>query len=234
VIYKTDKFTIFFGDAASSIAMQEIAEQMAPQSLSTLFADLQTSQYIFLRQEHTDQGFILALDDQQSQFFQMTGDFILTKKKNVGIGVVTADCLPIIVYDFFEHAAAIIHAGWRGLAADIFAKTVCAMQQEFDSKPENLKIYCGPSAGSCCYEVQADFYDHFKKYADHEQYFIKKDKKLFFDARQFIQLNARSLGIAAKNIYTTYNACTICNSLYCSYRREKENARRQISIISLH
>ena len=233
-IERNAKFTIYFGDAAQSVSTDEIACQQNPPALQNIMQQLEAQQIAFLRQEHGVQGKIIELSDDQNYFFQPAGDYLITQKINYGIGVVTADCLPIVLYDSINHASGIVHAGWKGLQAGIFEVTVADMIAQFGSRPEDLEIYLGPSARPCCYEVQQDFVDQFQEYQNNSTVFIKRDAKIYFDSRSFIMVIARNLGIAPENLYTRYNLCTICNKSFCSYRREKEKARRQVTMICLH
>lgn len=244
--YKTQHFSMYFGDRQDSISVDEIANQRKINAIISItsrfiqpLADKQLKeeslQTVFLHQNHGVQGRQVKIDDNQSQFFQQEGDYLFTQKKECGIGVVTADCLPIVLYDPITHTAGIVHAGWKGLAAGVFQVAVHDMVEKIGLSPINLHIFLGPAARPCCYEVQQDFVDNFVEYHDnYYDFFIKKDLKIFFDSRAFIIVLARSLGIDEENIYTRYNLCTICNESFCSYRREKEKARRQITIICLH
>jgi hypothetical protein len=119
----------------------------------------------FLKQTHSADIFVLT-DENTSRpltLFQHTGDAIITAEKNIGIGVVTADCLPVILHDPKNHAVGIIHAGWRGLSKKIITATIKKMHDTFTTEPKELKIYLGPSAGVCCYEVKEDLLLHFPK-----------------------------------------------------------------------
>lgn len=234
-IIKNKKFTIFCGDAQHAISINEVAQRkMAP--VMRLIADLiQTKSMVFLRQEHGVQGRLIELTDEYSYFFQSVGDYLITQKKNCGLGIVTADCLPIILYDPLTHTASIIHAGWKGLVSEIFQMTLQDMMDKIGVLPKNLQIYLGPAARPCCYEVQQDFIDQFAQYRQYfDDFFTKRDDKTYFDSRAFVLVIARNLGIEHEKIYTRYNVCTICDQSFCSYRREKEKARRQITIICLH
>lgn len=233
-LHKNKKMSIYFSDASQTISIQEIAQQKCTQNLEIIADQLDVSQLIFLRQEHGVQGVCIEKNDDQSYFFQSSGDYIITQKKDCGIGVVTADCLPIVLYDPINHTAGIVHAGWKGSVAGVFTIAVQAMTEKYQTNLENLEIYFGPAARPCCYEVQQDFVDHFQTYENSDQFFMKKNEKIYFDSTLFTTNIARSLGIKPKNIYTTYNVCTICDKSYCSYRRDKEKAQRQITLISLH
>lgn len=233
-IYITEKFTIYFGDASQSLATNDIAQKKMPSALLAIAQQVGAEQMIFLQQNHGVQGVVITGKDSRDQFLEQSGDFIITNKKKYGIGVLTADCLPIVIYDPVTHSAGIVHAGWKGCAANIFTITVESMLKEFATRTHDVQIYFGPAAGDCCYEVSSDFIDNFKQYGDIQASFIKKNSKIFFNSTIFTSIIARNLGIKAKNIYTTYNVCTICTTSLCSYRREKEKARRQITLISLH
>ena len=232
--HTTQQFTIYFGDASQSITLDEIAAQQSTQNIQNIGDLLKIKQMIFLHQNHGVQGMQLLIDDEASQFFEQSGDYLFTQRKNCGIGVVTADCLPIVIYDPITHAAGIVHAGWKGLVAGAFEVAIQDMQEKLGTKPEYLDIYLGPAARPCCYEVQQDFIDKFVEYQDYfDQIFIKNNGKTYFDSRAFITVIARSLGIDAQKIYTRYNVCTICNKSFCSYRRDKDKAHRQITMICL-
>ena len=233
-IHKNQKFTIYFGDASQSISLDEIASQQNTQALQNIADQLNISQLVFLHQNHGVQGAVIQNVDTESQFFQHSGDYLITQKKDCGIGVVTADCLPIVIYDSMTHASAIIHAGWKGAAAGIFAITVKKMIEACGASVDMMQIYFGPAARPCCYEVQQDFVSNFLEYPNYEKAFMKKNNQLYFDSTVFTVNIAQNLGIKLKNIYTTYNVCTICDASFCSYRREKENARRQMTLISLY
>lgn len=234
-MYKTLEISIYFGDAQESISLEEIDNQQKTQALTSIAQKMNVDQIVFLKQEHGVQGKIIELGDKQSCFFNSIGDYLITQKKDCGIGVVTGDCLPIVVHDPITCTIAVIHAGWKGLSAGILQIVVAEMVEQIGVVPENISIYLGPAARSCCYEVQQDFMEQFCEHQEYyDAFFIKRDGKMYFDSRSFIIVIARSLGIKQEKIYTRYNVCTICNLSFCSYRREKEKARRQITMICLH
>ena len=88
-------------------------------------------------------------------------DALITTLPRTCIGVSTADCVPILMYDARTRAIAAAHAGWRGTVARIGRKTIEAMQQQYGTKPEELKIVIGPSIGPDAFEVGDEVYDAF-------------------------------------------------------------------------
>jgi YfiH family protein len=76
--------------------------------------------------------------------------------------VSTADCIPVLLYDEAHHAAAAIHAGWRGTVKRIVKKTVEAMGERFGTNPEELKAVVGPGISLEAFEVGDEVYEQFQ------------------------------------------------------------------------
>lgn len=88
-------------------------------------------------------------------------DAVMTHLRGVCIGVSTADCVPILLYDAEHHAACAIHAGWRGTVARIAEKAVTAMQQAYGTQPSQLIATIGPSISLDSFEVGNEVYEQF-------------------------------------------------------------------------
>ena len=80
-------------------------------------------------------------------------DAIITDDPEVAIGVLVADCAPILLWDPASRVAAAVHAGWRGSAAGIVVSAVNALTTTFGSRPTDLVAAIGPCLGRCCGEV---------------------------------------------------------------------------------
>lgn len=89
-------------------------------------------------------------------------DAIMTNLPEYCIGVTTADCVPILLYDPICKAAAAIHAGWRGTVARIVRKCVAQMQQEYGSNPGNLLAAIGPAIGPEQFEIGDEVAETFR------------------------------------------------------------------------
>ncbi|MCX7120432.1 MAG: polyphenol oxidase family protein [Gammaproteobacteria bacterium] len=220
----TKNFSIYFGDSDDNIRHKGDCDF---KKLPLLQKKLNLAGLFFLKQTHSTHAVILKNELPGS--FQIEGDAIITKEKNIGIGVVTADCLPVVLYDPVNHAIGVIHAGWQGLAKKIITATIKKMYSEFGTDLSQLKAYFGPSAGVCCYEVQADFLTHFPESA-----FEKRDGKFYFNEGLSGLSELIDNGVLADNINTDNNICTICQPGFCSVRKQKENAGRQPSVVALY
>src|SRR5271170_685239 len=83
------------------------------------------------------------------------GDGLVTAEPGVMLGIYTADCVPILMVDAKRKIAGALHAGWRGVIADIAAAGVHAMSQ-LGGRAADIHAAMGPSIGSCCFEVDAE------------------------------------------------------------------------------
>ena len=117
---------------------------------------------------------------------KVIADAMITKMKGFALGVVTADCVPIILYDAKNKIVACIHAGWKGAFLGIIKNTISKIKK---INSDN-KIYgcVGPCIGKKSYEVDKNFYIMFlAKSRNNKIYFSNKDKvKKLFNLRKFV------------------------------------------------
>lgn len=90
-------------------------------------------------------------------------DAVMTNIPGMCIGVSTADCIPVLLYDEEHHAAAAIHAGWRGTQARIVHKAVQEMRMAYQTDPTKLKAVIGPGISLDNFEVGDEVYAAFEQ-----------------------------------------------------------------------
>lgn len=145
----------------------------------------------------------------------------------------TADCVPILVVDPRRGAAAAIHAGWRGTAGAIAARTVRAMG-EAGSDPRDLVAALGPSIGGCCYETGPDVAAAVAAVSGGEAGIVLHPEgaprpRVDLRAANARQLLASGLGAGAVHVAPW---CTRCrNDLFFSYRVEGAAAGRSMAAV---
>ena len=83
----------------------------------------------------------------------LRGDALYTRDPNLLLGILTADCVPILLADTRTHAVAAFHAGWRGTLARIVERGIGTLRRDFGSHPKDLIASIGPSIGPCCFAV---------------------------------------------------------------------------------
>lgn len=88
-------------------------------------------------------------------------DALMTDVVKVCIGVSTADCIPVLLYDPVKHVVAAIHAGWRGTVKRIVEKTIAAMTTKYGTEASNLQAQIGPGIHLESFEVGDEVYESF-------------------------------------------------------------------------
>jgi polyphenol oxidase len=92
----------------------------------------------------------------------LRGDALFTADPNLLLGILTADCVPVLIADTRTRAVASFHAGWRGTLARIVERGVGTLRREFGSRPKDLIAAIGPAIGPCCFAVGEEVRDEFE------------------------------------------------------------------------
>ena len=114
---------------------------------------------VTMKQMHGDQ--ILEVKDRNIKEAG-EADGMVTEEKGLFLGVLTADCVPILFTVFEKKLAAVVHAGWRGTLAGIAPKMVDYLKERYDVNPASMEVALGPAIGLCCYEIGPDVADLFE------------------------------------------------------------------------
>lgn len=239
LIYKHPSFTIYFGASddllfpAQYLLGEKTNSLITEHPYSKLASLMPIKAVTFLQQNHTVDGIVITHEQQKIKTaFSEQGDFLITADVALGIGVMTADCLPIIYYDAEHAVVAIAHAGWKGSVNGISGQVINILQKNYNTDIKKLIIIFGPSAKSCCYTVSSEFKEHiqepFKKLV-----FREFDKQVYFDLPLFNRFYLENLGIPETAFNVDFNYCTICTPSFYSYRRQKEKAGRQMTVVCL-
>ena len=89
-------------------------------------------------------------------------DAFVTNLPGVAIGVRTADCIPVLLYDPVKRVVAAVHAGWKGTVLHISQKAVGVMCRRFGSNPADIRAVLGPGIGPDSFQVGEEVAEHFK------------------------------------------------------------------------
>jgi YfiH family protein len=193
-------------------------------------------QLITMDQVHGDRIWIIDKPLQSSRsFLNHPSDALLTDQPDIAIGVLTADCVPILLVEPKRSAIGIIHAGWRGTLLGIAQKALHKMTHHFGTHPEDLLVAIGPSIGECCYEVDEAVMGPFRSSQWNWQAFSKhkeKDRWFLNLARANID-QMRDSGMRDERC-CWIRVCTRCHTdILFSYRAEGPGTGEQISFIQL-
>ena len=155
-------------------------------------------------------------------------DGLITSKSNLMLGVLVADCIPLLLFDPLHTVIGAVHCGWRSVSACIAEKAVGIFTEEFKTHPEDVVAAMGPSAGSCCYEVGEDVAELLQVSS-----VMKRDENLYADLRAELCDHLLMAGLNIRNI-EIFPDCTVCNEkLYFSHRRDNRNAGRMMGYIMM-
>ncbi len=175
---------------------------------------------------------VLVIDKPIKDTFSLSkisADAIITNQYDVAIGILTADCVPILLLDPVKKIVGAVHAGWRGTVKAVVQKAIEIMAREFGSDKKEILAAIGPSIGQCCYKIDEVVA---KEFRDNE-YIKKEDDCWRLDLKKVNLSQMVSSGILGKNI-SVEDLCTSCrNDLFFSYRKDGKITGRQLNFVML-
>lgn len=190
---------------------------------------------VTMRQRHGD----AIIDVTEARKHAGDGDAMVTAAPGVFLGVLTADCAPILCWARTSQGrlAAVVHAGWRGALAGLAVKTVRHMESRYGAAPQDLWCALGPTVGDCCYEVGRDVAGPLvRTWGEKAESSLRRaDGKTCLDLRKLNAALLAAAGVPAERI-AWVGPCTACNpAAFFSYRRESRKGAgptgRQASFI---
>lgn len=210
---------------------------------------------VALRQIHSDVIHVVK----SPRPARLVGDGLITNIPRVALGVMTADCFPVLLVDTRNKAVGAFHAGWRGTVQRIAEKGLGAMRREYGTRTEDVQAAIGPGIGKCCYavgeEVRSEFESQFAYARElfHELYspdpIREKYPLLFLNVRppghgdtatklylDIMEANRRQLlGVGIpENQISVLGHCTSCNRRrFFSHRAERGVTGRMIAVIGI-
>ena len=167
---------------------------------------------------------------------KLKGDALITNVKNIAIGVLTADCVPILIYDKNLKIISVIHAGWKGAYIGIIRKVIKFLIKN-GSNAKDLIAVIGPSISQKNYEIQKDFKDKFLKKDKRNKIFFKLIKnKTYFSLNKCIYSELKKLGVNNLEIINkdTFDPKNNFFSARRSVHNKENDYGRNISIIMIN
>lgn len=164
-------------------------------------------------------------------------DAWVTNKPNIMIGILTADCAPVLFMDESQQVIGAAHAGWKGAFYGVLEATIEAMLQLGATK-ETIKAVVGPTIAAASYEVGEDFYTRFLEQSEQNKIFFASSNQkdhYFFNLPEYVTSRLHSHGVSA---VTSLNRDTYAEeNLFFSYRRSchrnEKDYGRQLSAIMI-
>lgn len=168
--------------------------------------DIEDNRLILPRQTHNteiccvDENFLNLTAEERCEALEGV-DAVVTNLPGICIGVSTADCIPVLIYDTVGHVVCAVHAGWRGTMARIVEKAIATMSAFYGSRPENIVAQIGPGIHIDDFEVGDEVYEAFLD-ADFDMLLISRhEKKWHIDLPQCNRLQILSCGVSDKAVF---------------------------------
>ncbi len=175
----------------------------------------------------------LSLSKEELSLLLEGKDSLITNIKGICIGVSTADCVPILLYDKKNKAVAAIHAGWRGTVKRIAQKTIKEMIASFNTNEEDLLAVIGPCISLKAFEVGDEVWEEFFSSSfDMEKIALRKDK-WHIDLPRCNKLQLMEMGVKESNITLSGICSYFSNQDFFSARRMGINSGRTFTGIIL-
>ncbi|WP_295419204.1 peptidoglycan editing factor PgeF [Sulfurovum sp.] len=202
--------------------------------LSSLLAEDKQVHFVVADQTHSDH--IKVIKSKETKGWQSLedavedSDALITNVPDVVLTILTADCVPVLLYDERQKVVAAVHAGWKGTKKRIVAKTIVKMTEIFGCDPEDIIAGIAPSVGRCCYEVDRNVAGHF---FDIPESFASVGEKFMLDLPLINKKQLLDAGIKKEHIEMS-GICTSCEvDRFFSYRKEQGCSGRFMSMIGL-
>jgi purine-nucleoside/S-methyl-5'-thioadenosine phosphorylase / adenosine deaminase len=177
----------------------------------------------------------LSIEAPVSAHDRPKADAVVTRTRGLTIGVLTADCAPVLFADAQAGVVAAAHAGWRGATAGILEATVAEMERH-GAVRRNIRAAVGPAINQDSYEVGPEFEaELLRSCPDNARYFTKTTPltRARFDLPRYVenQLIAAGLGEVERHSPCTYENESLLYSFRRSQHRSEGDYGRQISAI---
>jgi polyphenol oxidase len=188
-----------------------------------------------VRQVHGNQVCIVDAAMLQRGLTGIVADALVTSLEQVALGVLVADCLPIVLYALDTPVIALVHAGRMGTYHRVVQHTLEMIERRFATPPAQVCAVLGPAIGACCYTLDIRAVGPFQeRFPTWEQFFIPHGPERWtMDLLTANTLQLRATGVPAEQIDTA-SICTACHKhdLY-SHRAEGQEAGRGMAVVAL-
>lgn len=162
-------------------------------------------------------------------------DALVTALPDTPLCAFSADCVVTLLYDPSTHTAGVVHAGWRGMAADILPGTVSVMVEKLGARREQMLAVIGPSIRQECFETDADVPEVMEKLLGTriQPYILPKGQKFHVDLQGIGAMLLQDAGLVPENIIDS-GICTMCRSdEFWSHRKTNGARGVQAGVICL-
>jgi len=195
--------------------------------------DITRESLVLMEQAHSNT--VRAVEEPDNPLSGFGHDATITNLPGLALGVLVADCVPILLYDPAKRAVGAVHSGWKGTVSDVPGEAVEAMRQKYGSSPSDIMAAIGPAIGPCCYEVDGHVVDPLRTSMGEPDGLLtdRGGGKWLLDLwKANTELLVRA-GVERENI-DVMGLCTSCNhERFYSYRKDGAKTGRMMGLVML-
>ena len=158
-------------------------------------------------------------------------DALWSQRAGDAVGILTADCVPLLLVDPRGRRVAAVHAGWRGTLGQIARAAIEALQKA-GSRPADMHAAIGPSIRACCYQVSEDLAGQFKQLFGPAICQVR-DGRPHLDLQAAVCSTLAHCGVPVGQI-DDLGLCTACDPRFFSHRRDRGATGRHLSFVACH
>jgi len=217
------KIIKFFGDENLSLKNLKHSSE-----ITIDFTDIKTNRVVLAKQIHSNKLKLVTEKHAGAGISKRAiifADGLITYQKNLFLGIKTADCIPILIWDRRKEIIAAVHSGRKGVELKIAEKTVKLLHAKYGCNYKDIELELGPSICSKCYSVDQKTFNKFVHSTKLDQNFP------YLDLKKVVLHNLKQTGIPEENI-KVHDVCTKEDKNFFSYRKNNTK-QRQISLIGM-
>lgn len=198
--------------------------------------DLPLNRLLTVSQVHGND--LLLIDEPNPDlhhFLKVEVDAIVTNQPGIMLGILTADCFPLLLWDRDKTVVAAAHIGWKGAANGLVGKLIRTLGSSFGCAAADLCAAIGPGISAARYEVDRPVRDAFRRGTGFWNE-IAAETRLghwALDIPMSCQLQLEQAGLPAAQIETSGHCTYAQPELFFSYRRDQGKTGRQLGFIML-
>lgn len=219
-MYEFHYSTKNFGDMRSSKNREEFLN----------YHKLDSKPLIIPEQVHGNNVVVVSKEEAGSLI--MGADGLVTGDDTLVLGVLAADCVPLLFVDPKKRMFGVVHAGWRGTLGGI-VKNIIDKMKVLGAHPKDILVSIGPHIGMCCYDVPQERVQHFfDMFGNDSKVASFIEGKWYLDVGYANFLSLVDQGIFSKNIHSPI-VCTSCQiDTYFSYHKNKKSFGEMMGVIA--
>ena len=202
-----------------------ILETEVKNNINAVSSELNIEALLLVNQIHSTK---IIIDDGRNDYLDINADGIISTRKHIAVGVLTADCVPVLITNLKGDFIAALHCGWRGSANGIIKEFSTIIKTNF-SNISALYAIIGPSISQKNYKVSKELYEIFCRLdPNYSKLFLKSVNEAFFyfDLQGFVTLELNKIGAIV--IPSSTSQCSYDNKNYFSWRRSGGVEKRRI------